>query len=298
MKLTTLLPLAALSTAFVIVDEAVLNEIAVETKDTSKSIWDKFPNKDEILSHVMDAVEYSDNAFDDAINAVTDTTEEAISAFQCHSSMTAFDAQSWLDSAVSPIDEPDIPDEGPKKPHRPPHRRRPHHGHHGKPNLTVWELISKSKYTTKLAKLISEYDDLVDLLNGTTSNFTLFAPIDKAFEKIPGHRKPDKQEIRNILAYHVSPYFYPARRVFFTHTIPSSYHEIRLGDEVQRLRVGFGLFKGLNINFFSKIIAADIVRSLSSISYLLTNVLIVRYKWCYPRRRPSYSSPSFGIEDN
>lgn len=248
--------------AFVIVDEAILNEIAIETKDASKSMWDKFPSKDEILSRVKDAVEYSDNAFDDAISAVTDTTEEAISAFQCHSSMTAFDAQSWLNSAVSPIDEPSVLEDGPKRPHH----RRPHRGHHGKPNMTIWELISKSKYTTKLAKLIGEYDDLVDLLNGTTNNFTLFAPIDKAFEKIPDHKKPDKQTIKNILAYHFSPYFYPARRILFTHTIPSAYHEIRLGDEPQRLRVGVSPFKGLNINFFSKIVAANIVRLPASIS--------------------------------
>ena len=51
-----------------------------------------------------------------------------------------------------------------------------HHGHHHKPNETVYELISKSKYTTKLAALINEYEDVVELLNGTSANFTVFAP--------------------------------------------------------------------------------------------------------------------------
>jgi uncharacterized surface protein with fasciclin (FAS1) repeats len=167
--------------------------------------------------------------------------------------MTAFDAQSWLDEA---LDELDTPEEKPKKPHHPPHHRKPH----DKTNMNIWQLISKSKYTTKLAKLIGEYDDLVDLLNSTSNNFTLFAPTDMAFKKIPDHhKKPDKQTIKNILSYHIAPHFYPAKRLFFTRTIPSAYHEIRLGDKPQRLRVGFRLFSGLNINFFSRVVAANIV---------------------------------------
>jgi uncharacterized surface protein with fasciclin (FAS1) repeats len=197
--------------------------------------------------------------------------------------MTAFDPQSWLHTAVSPFEDAEEPDDfdiieeieaiedHPKKPHRRPHHKKPHHEH--KPNMTIWELISKSKYTTKLAKLVGEFDDLVDILNSTSSNITLFAPTDAAFEKIPHHhKKPSKELIKNILTYHVSPGFYPARRVLVTHTIPSAYSEERLGGEAQRLRVGFGLFKGLNINFFSKIVAADIVRL--SNSYLRASITL------------------------
>jgi len=276
MKLSTLLPLAALGSAFVIVDDAVLNEIAIESKNTPKTFFDKLPSKDEAVSYVEDTFEEvaatSGNALDKAFHAVSDAA-----SFQCHASMTAFDPHSWLQSAVSSFEDAtetedvdvlevlEAVEDRPKKPHRRPHHKRPHHHH--KPNLTIWELISKSKYTTKLAKAISEFDDLVDILNGTSSNITLFAPTDAAFEKIPHHhKKPSKDLIRNVLAYHVSPGFYPARRVLVTHTIPSAYSEKYLGGEAQRLRVGVGLFKGLNINFFSKIVAADIVRLLSQIS--------------------------------
>jgi uncharacterized surface protein with fasciclin (FAS1) repeats len=267
MKFTSLLPLAVLSTAYVVVDEAVLSQIALESNDAPKSFLNKLPSKDDIFSPVKetyhDVVDYSENAIDRAIHAASHATDEATSAFQCYSSMTAFDPQSWLDSAVNVVDEVDVPDSDDphRRPHHRPHHRPGHgrHGHHGKPNHTIWELINMSKYTTKLAKLIGEYDDLVNLLNGTTNNFTLFAPTDKAFERIPGDHKPDKQTVKNILAYHVSPDFYPARRVLVTHTIPSSYHEVKLGGELQRLRVGLGLFKGLNINFFSRIVAVDIV---------------------------------------
>jgi uncharacterized surface protein with fasciclin (FAS1) repeats len=250
MKFTNLLPLAALGAAFVIVDEAVLEKVAIETKPAPQDVWDMLPSKDDLASSVKSAAEYTESAFDKAISYFKSEDEDLEASFGCHPSV----ALSELGYASE--------DESEDDPHRrPPHRRRPHHG---KPNHTIWELINHSKYTTRLAKLIGEYDDLVDLLNGTSANFTLFAPTDKAFEHLPDHKKPDKQTIKNILTYHVSPHFYPAKRILFTHTIPSAYHEIRLGDEPQRLRVGISLFKGLTINFFSKVVAANIV-SITSI---------------------------------
>jgi len=123
----------------------------------------------------------------------------------------------------------------------------------------VYQLIASSKYTTKLAKLINEYPDLVETLNGTAANYTVFAPTDKAFEKIPeGHKKPSKELIKKVLAYHVSPDFYPAGRVLVSHTIPTALGEESLGGEPQRLRLGFSLTKGLNINFYSRIVAINI----------------------------------------
>lgn len=266
MKLSALLPLAALGSAFVIVDESILNQVAVETKETSKSLLDKVPCKEDVVPYIDDTFEdaatFSESALDKAMDAIS-----GASVFQCHSSMTAFDPRSWLDTATPSFGNPKVDafevlefveKDPPKKPHHPPHHKKPHHR---KPNMTIYEMISKSKYTTKLAKLISEFGDLVDILNSTSHNITLFAPTDAAFEKIPDHhKKPPKQLIRNVLAYHVSPHFYPAGRVLASHTIPSAYNEKRLGGEAQRLRVGFGLFKGLSINFFSKVVAADIVR--------------------------------------
>lgn len=267
MKLSTLLPLAAFSRAFVIVDEGILNKIAIETKEVSRSFWDKLPIKADILSHVEDIVDvaaFSENPFDKAVDTATGSD-----AFQCHSSMTAFNPQPWLDSAVVPFEDEvevedfdvlDFVENLPKKPRHPPRHRKRHHHH--KPNMTIYEMISKSNYTKKLAKLINEFQDLVDILNSTSSNITLFAPTDAAFEKIPDHhKKPPKELIRNVLAYHISPDFYPAGRILVSLTIPSAYNEEHLGGNAQRLRIGFSLFKGLNINFLSKVVAANIVWS-------------------------------------
>jgi len=60
----------------------------------------------------------------------------------------------------------------------------------------VYQLISESKYTTKLAKLLDDYPDLIKTLNSTEANYTIFAPTDSAFEKIPDHApKPTKEQL-------------------------------------------------------------------------------------------------------
>lgn len=149
------------------------------------------------------------------------------------------------------------PHDGP--PHEgPPHHKKPHHGDHGKPNRTVYELINESKYTTKLAKLINEYDDIVQLLNGTKANYTIFAPTDEAFEKIPSHgKKPSKEFLKDILLYHVVDDFYPAGRVLQSYTIPTLYTPEHLLGHQQRLTVRVTL-KGPAINFYSRLVALDI----------------------------------------
>lgn len=272
MKFITLLPLAALASAFVLPDDGLTNQILTNTQDRAREWLEKLPGADEMASLVRESYEtgvaFSENAIDNAIVASIHA-EKAVSGYMCPHSMTAFDVQSWLDSANNPLEgEIDFSEE-PKHPHHPPHKKphkRPHHRRpHGNPNLTVYELIAKSKYTTKLAKLINEYDDLVSLLNSTVANFTIFAPTDKAFEKLPDHgKKPSKDLIKKVLLYHISTDFYPARRILASHTIPSDLELESLGGRHQRLRVGLSL-KGLSINHFSKVVAVNIV-SLPSVN--------------------------------
>lgn len=169
MRFLTFLPLAALSTAFIIPDEQMMSQVAIESNNAPASAFDRLPSKEQLVNDFEDAfsnlVENSKNALDEAIESVTEYSEDVYS--KIHD--TAFDAQSWLESAVD-----DIEDDGKHGKHDK-HGRHGHHGHHGhckKPNMTVYELIAKSKYTTKLAALINEYEDLVELLNGTTANYT------------------------------------------------------------------------------------------------------------------------------
>jgi len=118
-------------------------------------------------------------------------------------------------------------------------------------------MISDSKYTTELAKLVAEYDDLVSLLNSTKANYTLFAPIDAAFKKLPKGHKPSKELIKKVLLYHVTPDIYPAGRVLFSKTVPTLHHEDSLGGEAQRIAARISL-KGMILNFYAHPVAVNI----------------------------------------
>ncbi|KAL8696642.1 MAG: hypothetical protein Q9201_007561 [Fulgogasparrea decipioides] len=243
MKFTYILPLAALSTAFVLPEEHVFNQIALESHKSVDSAWDKLPSEHQIVDKFEESLGKVEKTFDKitkcskhALDTAIDYAAEAGNDVSKKVHQTGFAASSWVDSAVNIED----------------------HHHHEKPNQTVYQLISSSKYTTKLAAAINEYPDLVVLLNGTLANYTVFAPIDSAFEKIPEDvPEPSEEEIKRFLLYHISPEYYPAAKVLVTHTVPTALTVDTVGIGPQRLSTNIGL-KGLTVNFYSRIIAVDI----------------------------------------
>ncbi|CBX93047.1 hypothetical protein LEMA_P039480.1 [Plenodomus lingam JN3] len=239
MRFTRIVPLLPLASALVITDAQVFQDL----EKSSRSIVDN-----------------AQNVLDDAFSKIKDASKEIYS--KIHD--TGCDVESWLegssfdDSVIDFKEHPHPPTEDDPPHHKKPHHDKPDHGDHGKPNRTVYELINESKYTTKLAKLINEYDDLVQLLNSTKANYTVFAPTDEAFEKIPEHgHKPSKEAIRDILLYHVVDDFFPAARVLQSYTIPTLYTPEHLLGHQQRLTVRVTL-KGPAINFYSRLVAVNI----------------------------------------
>lgn len=266
MRVSQLLPLVAVASAFVIPDEQTLNSLSLDQPERAPhSLIDDLPSSEDFWGGLAEtytkAAHCAKHKFDEAVDYTFDTAVKVGKNFE-----SAFAGEDWLQTADYDLDLFNDADKPPH--HGPPHhgppghgpgKKRPHHPpHHGKPNMTVYELIAKSKYTTKLAKLIGEFDDLVELLNGTTANFTVFAPTDAAFEKIPKHHgKPPKEFLKKLLTYHVSPEFYPAGRVLVTRTIPTALEAEYIGKVPQRLSTQVGL-RGLTVNFYSRVVAVNI----------------------------------------
>ena len=272
MKLLGFVSFAALGSSLVIPEDGVLDQIAVESHRTPRTHSQASPF--EGLVHNLDSVARtvkgaSHNAIDYAVESVHGQTQglsEHLASGQEILDDLRQEKDSWEDAFQDKL-------AGWTKP------KKPHHGHK-KPTKTVYELIAGSKYTTKLAGLINEYDDLVDLLNGTTANFTVFAPTDKAFAKLPKHGpKPSKETLKKVLTYHVSGEFYPAGRVLANPTIPTLLEGTGLSkeskDTPQRLNHQIGL-RGLTVNFYSRIVAIDIVRSLQTPTGTVANTFEVR----------------------
>lgn len=260
MKSFTLLGLAAAASAFVIPDQETLQQLDIEHyEETAHPFWDKaVPCAkhfwEDLEEQFDEGVAAAKHKFDEAVDFTYDTAVNFGDKLD-----TAFAGQAWLESANEDEDAFEGPPHHGPPHHGPPRHRRPHHPpHHGPPNRTVYELISESKYTTKLAKAIDEFPDLVKLLNGTKANYTVFAPTDRAFEKIPKHApKPPKKFLEKLLTYHVSPDFYPAGRILASRTIPTALKDEKLGGNPQRLTTDIGL-RGLTVNFYSRIVAVDI----------------------------------------
>ena len=263
MKVFQIISLAAVATAFVLPDEHVLRELKVESHKLNGALFDKLPTFHRaaafIRDHVDQVAQQSKSILDEALSSA------ACSGHQALTDVKSVYTNAWLTTEETifgggehpPHHGP--PHHGPPH-HGPPHHGPPHHGH-GKSNQTIYQLISESKYTTKLAKLISEDDELVKALNGTAANYTVFAPTDFAFAKIPEDApKPSKEFIKNVLLYHVVPDLYPAGRVLGAHTVPTLLKESELGKSPLPQRLSFNLgWRGLTVNFYSRIVAVNIV---------------------------------------
>jgi uncharacterized surface protein with fasciclin (FAS1) repeats len=241
MRFSRVVPVLPLATAFVITEPQVFSTIEKSGKQLVDNAHAVFDN--------------AQNVLDDAFSKVKDGAKDVYSKIH----HAGCDVESWLEGSQFDDSVVDFED-----PHHPPHDGPPHHGgphhppHDQKPNRTVYELINESKYTTKLAKWINEFDDVVQLLNSTKANYTVFAPTDKAFEKIPEHgHKPSKEILKDILLYHVADDLYPAGRVLHSYTIPTLFTPSKNLGHQQRLTVRVTL-KGPSINFYSRLVAVNI----------------------------------------
>lgn len=274
MRALAILSAAAAASAFVIPDQQTLESLALDQKQSKEPehpFWDTVQHKaenfwEDLEEEFTKASRCSQHMFADISESLHDSAVKYSEDFQ-----NAFAGDEWLKTADYNLD---LVEDGPPH-HGPPHHgppghgppgrkppgrgKRPHHPpHHGPPNATIYELISKSKYTTKLAAAIDEFPDLVDLLNGTKANYTLFAPTDRAFEKIPKHApKPPKEFLKKLLTYHVSSEFYPAGRVLVSRTIPTELEAEAIGKVPQRISTSIGI-SGLHLNFYSRVVAIDI----------------------------------------
>ena len=252
--------------AFVLPDERTFNQLSIH--DAVKAV------EGSIIQTTEEAADALENAFESTITLVDDSLLSLHSAY-----IDRWIGERQLSNQIRDDENLEIwlsDDE--ELSHHPPHHHHPHHPHHCS-NKTVYQLISESKYTTKLTKLIDEYDDIVDVLNGTAANYTVFAPTDKAFEKIPkhGHHKPSKEFLKDVLLYHVSPEFHPAPEVLAAHTIPSLYREIDLGLHAppQRLSVQLS-FRGVTVNYYARVIAPNIVSDVLAVfgMFVLTTISV------------------------
>ena len=140
MKFINLLPFTALSVAFVIPDEKVMSQVAINTHEAPETAFDKLPSKDQAITEFENTfsklVDNSKTAFDQVLDSAANSGESAVDKAYG----TAFDAKAWLESAADKVEDLGK------------HGKHGHHGH-GKPNMTV--CISKFSFDAESRALTS-----------------------------------------------------------------------------------------------------------------------------------------------
>lgn len=233
MRYSTFVPIvAAAATAFVIPDEATARQLALSSDAGStpnEQPWqDRVPSFENFRSSARERLSDAVDAFDTGLRSVLGSFPDVD-----------------LDDLLPSWD-------GPGK------GRRRHPARVPTTNLTVYQFIKQSEYTTRFAEIVDRFPDIVASLNATKHNVTVFVPTDKAFERIPEHEKPSQEFVEKVLQYHIVPGNVPIHKVAQAHTLPTALKEDALGGRPQRLRVSRSLF-GLRINFFSKVVWGDLV---------------------------------------
>ncbi|PYI31947.1 FAS1 domain-containing protein [Aspergillus indologenus CBS 114.80] len=161
---------------------------------------------------------------------------------------------SWIDELADETQPPEEQQVSPPPPPPPPFRRPspPPYPQHPPSNKSLYDLISENPHTTILARIVHDDSHLVELLNRTAANLTLFAPTDEAFAKIPhhhhdkhrhdddednhdkhgdhdhDHHQPPRELIRAVLKYHLVTAVYSPAELFHAHTLPTLLTEPQL----------------------------------------------------------------------
>ncbi len=254
MKFAGALALPALAQAMIVLpDPHILSDVSVDAGEhEAVSGWDELQAGSLAVSNIDCGVNLSGEEDSDVIHAVERSIQEELKSVFDDGDDDSGEAADW-----------------PHRRRRHSGRHRGHHGHHKhrRSNQTIYQIIASSNYTTKFAKLVDEHPDIVSLLNSTDANVTLFVPLDAAFERLPDHiKKPGEAFLEDLLRYHVGLGLYPAGRLLTTGTVPTALNESLLGDRPQRLRSRVGL-SGLRVNFYARVVAANLVRASLSLSF-------------------------------
>ncbi|CAG8550953.1 12509_t:CDS:2 [Ambispora leptoticha] len=139
-----------------------------------------------------------------------------------------------------------------------------------KDKKTLYELISSDKRFTVLAKLVDEDEKLIEVLNKSEANLTLFAPVDSAFDHVK--HWPSKECIRKAILYHIVPKTLCSYLIRTSRVLNSSITEPYLNDEPQKLRVGVLWRKRVFINY-AKVTDFNL-RASNGLAHAIEKVLI------------------------
>lgn len=261
MKFLQLLLLVTLTAGFVIPDEKVLAGL-VKRHCKAKGWLERLSGKEQVGSVFENTFRHADEVSDKALDETFAYIDDKTRLVREDLEGSKHAITSRLEQDVEPDGEGFEEFDG----------LRHHDSDSPRPHKTIYELISSLNPTTKLAKLIEEDNDLVALLNSTKGNYTLFAPSDTAFRKIPKYYWDPSKDTKRVLLHHITPGSYTAGQVLLSKTVPTLLKEASLGDQPQRISARLRL-SGIFLDSYSRIEIVNIGAS-NGIIHIIDEILV------------------------
>ncbi|CAI7608455.1 unnamed protein product [Penicillium glandicola] len=137
---------------------------------------------------------------------------------------------------------------------------------------TTWELIQESEYTSRLAELIADDNDLIEIFNSTTANHTFFALTNHALERLPRRNGHSPKFMSSLLRYHILPGRVSIHNIGGHQTLPTKLTEPALESDLPQRIVVREHHDGVVLNGRSRVVGAD-MKTKNGIIHIITSPL-------------------------
>lgn len=129
---------------------------------------------------------------------------------------------------------------------------------------TTWELIKTNEHTSRLADLLADDKDLIEILNSTAANHTFFALTNRALEGLPRRNGPNPKFMSSLLRYHILPGRLSIDHIAGHGTLPTKLTEPALESRLPQRIVVREHHNGVMLNRRSRVVGADMVSKTQS----------------------------------
>ncbi|KAJ5615241.1 hypothetical protein N7537_000355 [Penicillium hordei] len=137
---------------------------------------------------------------------------------------------------------------------------------------TTWELIKSNEHTSRLAELLVDDKDLIEILNSTTANHTFFALTNRALEGLPRRNGRNPMFMSSLLRYHILPGRLSIEHIAGHGTLPTKLTEPALESRLPQRIVVREHHNGVMLNRRSRVVGAD-MKTKNGIIHIITSPL-------------------------
>ncbi|KAI5456763.1 FAS1 domain-containing protein [Mariannaea sp. PMI_226] len=169
--------------------------------------------------------------------------------------------------------------------------------HESESNRTIWDILSNDESVSRFAQIVGELPDIVRGLSAPQARFTVYAPVNEAFESF--YFPPDPPPFFGLFlaGYHMGPGWVPAEQLRSTGTVSSFVNGDIFFTYKQRISVQHN-GDGMTLNHEAEYLPTDDAQSIAVNGHIhhIDRVLVLPNSTAHAlRTRPQLSKLSQGL---